>query len=1155
MKSRLMVCCAAVMLVLSLSGSASAQFAGGLAWQVGDIVVCFGNGMCNVLRNTNGTLTLLDQISDKPQTGLGVTTQGETLDAVIDNTLHLWVSDAGDGSDIVEYSIASINQLQILQPPLFQATAIPHIPVNVFHGNGHTVRGVSFDKHGNMFVGNDNDAPTESASIVELNQRGTAIGSFSLSPNVTTPAWLANTAYPITGSPNINQILDPNGHVQSVSAAGKSGPQIPPFNQFGGNTVDGLQWTNQGGWTMGTQYTANVSTVGDTNFHLWLATTTGTSGPSQPNFLANETGVGSGMVTDGLQWQNSGTLCIPAQEPCPSAWVQGTFYGAGNSILANDDFVWNAITGGTSGAAANRPAFENNEGGGTVLADNAVVWADQGGFKWQPNHTYAMPLGPSDPNGIVVDPIGDVQAVKTPGTSGVGPAGGPTAPGTWNETVGQTTIDNAVIWSDTGAGAGKACFENELNSLDLSTDGGSVYFTSGPGGIIQKVTGLSACNVVADFGPNVSLQGIRVIRPNALPATCSSPDQTTPVSCPTGESLLVVATGTQYVDEPCFACSDLPGDPNNHNPPDLTEFSAGDDYFDICTSPRFGPGGPLNSVGGTMPPPTDSCALLLDLTALALPGWAPNHAYNVGDEILDPLKHVQVVTVAGTSAPIYHPTFDDSSTGTTTLDNPNSALTWKDLGPAVIRYPVPNVNTLQALALDPFVSNCTGNSCSATPLPTASVGKFYMGDFATDRFYRLDFAAGGGGTSPFHANSNCNGCNIVSHVQSMAIYGARDAAQPVLAQLYGPTTTSNAEVFFLQNKLITTIYNTSAVRVAFPLTLWASLVDKNSAFADPGNPTGVPCQPTTLSGPNTVDTNDCIIWKFDVTLPNNGDFISTVFGAPVTTSPTPPTIDFNTHIFTDMAFDTTTLFGNFDPSDSRFSVHSLHEVTPAALPGNDTTGGNCSYGSPVPKCFQNGGNIQFKFTCADPNLAGAALGTLSPPPFLLIDQTFPNVPFQSPLECGRTSTCTFSATNGSENYTFDPVKDQWVFGWSVPPASIPNTTRYFTACTTQPSLTSFCESFISSPKCSANPQITSVSPKIGSTAGGTTITINGFDFASPGATVQIQGVTVPTISVTSTSITVQTPPHAAGTVNVTVTNPPGPPSGLNGTLVNGFTYQ
>ncbi len=81
------------------------------------------------------------------------------------------------------------------------------------------------------------------------------------------------------------------------------------------------------------------------------------------------------------------------------------------------------------------------------------------------------------------------------------------------------------------------------------------------------------------------------------------------------------------------------------------------------------------------------------------------------------------------------------------------------------------------------------------------------------------------------------------------------------------------------------------------------------------------------------------------------------------------------------------------------------------------------------------------------------------------------------------------------------------------------------------------------------PFVFSVSPNSGSTAGGTSVTITGTNFAA-GATVTF-GSTAATnvVVVNSTTITATVPAGSAGAVTVTVTV-----NGLSGSLTNGFTY-
>src|SRR5579864_6695746 len=97
---------AMLILLLGFASSASAQYKGGVPWQTGDIVACFGTssgfgGACNVLRIVNGTAVLLDQFTDN----LG----GSTFGVAINNSLHVVATDDAGGSKVVVYSVGSLN--------------------------------------------------------------------------------------------------------------------------------------------------------------------------------------------------------------------------------------------------------------------------------------------------------------------------------------------------------------------------------------------------------------------------------------------------------------------------------------------------------------------------------------------------------------------------------------------------------------------------------------------------------------------------------------------------------------------------------------------------------------------------------------------------------------------------------------------------------------------------------------------------------------------------------------------------------------------------------------------------------------------------------------------------------------------------------------
>lgn len=81
------------------------------------------------------------------------------------------------------------------------------------------------------------------------------------------------------------------------------------------------------------------------------------------------------------------------------------------------------------------------------------------------------------------------------------------------------------------------------------------------------------------------------------------------------------------------------------------------------------------------------------------------------------------------------------------------------------------------------------------------------------------------------------------------------------------------------------------------------------------------------------------------------------------------------------------------------------------------------------------------------------------------------------------------------------------------------------------------------------PAVTSLSPNNGTTAGGTSVTINGANFQN-GATVNFGGTAVAVTFNSSTQLTVASPAHATGAVSVVVTNP----DTGSGTKTNAFFY-
>ncbi|MGE5725060.1 MAG: hypothetical protein ACM34G_07790, partial [Acidobacteriota bacterium] len=97
------ICCKlgrlGAVVVLFLAVSVGSAWASGVPWQVGDIVVCYGSGNCNVIRLHGSTVQVLDTISS----GL----LGSNSGVGLNNTLHVLATDdvGASASKVVVSSI------------------------------------------------------------------------------------------------------------------------------------------------------------------------------------------------------------------------------------------------------------------------------------------------------------------------------------------------------------------------------------------------------------------------------------------------------------------------------------------------------------------------------------------------------------------------------------------------------------------------------------------------------------------------------------------------------------------------------------------------------------------------------------------------------------------------------------------------------------------------------------------------------------------------------------------------------------------------------------------------------------------------------------------------------------------------------------------
>lgn len=413
------ICCKfgrAAAIAVVLMAFAGSAWAGG-RWHVGDVIVCFGGGTCQVVRTTvnlnpPNTVQLLDQLSDSTNVN-----PGDTRGVAINNTLHVLVTDATSGNNqanVVEYQIAG-------EDP--SGNPVPHGVSTVFNLNGPgNAQAIALDSGGNMFVLNSMNPPSitkiepvhGNATFINLTGCPTQVAGMDLSAD-------GSTAYLTSG-----------GTIQKVNL---SAGTCTPFADFGsGVSLFGIRDIPAG--ALSGNCRGNSCTADETV----LVVAKGFIDPSAgENEGASDASDAVNVCTNQVdQTQISCALLLDTQATGPGllttpTWQAGHLF-ANTTILDPFLQVQNVSTPGTSGA--DEPTWSHSSG--KLTTDNAVTWTDRGQKLWQPNFAYAV-------GNIIVDPAGHVQqviAVKSNNLSGS------TQP-VWNES-GGTTKDNKVTWQDRG---------------------------------------------------------------------------------------------------------------------------------------------------------------------------------------------------------------------------------------------------------------------------------------------------------------------------------------------------------------------------------------------------------------------------------------------------------------------------------------------------------------------------------------------------------------------------------------------------------------------------------------------------------------------------------------------------------------------------------
>ena len=980
---------AIVGLLLLCASSAWAQY----PWQVGDVVVCYGGGKCNVLRivgSAPGTPNFLNALNDN--------LSGATNGTALNNTLHLLVTDGGAGqSNVVQYSIASINP--------FTGGTVPHNPTS-FSGssnaNSNNAQAIAVDSAGEMFVGNAGSGSIPVASIVKLDAHGALVAgevfTFSTDPCATTNLGSLD----LSTAGDAIYLTAGDGKIRRVSLPLSTG-SCTVFADFGsGVTLYGIKDVPAGALAdncpLGGCPSGEALLVVAKGF-VDLDTGETESGAADPDAVNVCTNMAGGSA-------QSCALLLNTAAGTPSltgpVWAASHLYGTadvGTTILDAFLHVEKVVSPGASGS--DEPVWSHT--GGTVR-DNAVIWTDQGQKLWAATNDYAL-------QSIVVDPSGHVQIATTAGKSAA------SEPSPWNDS-GSTTIDGLIwtdqsqkLWQANFAYLGGAVAVDPAGHVQTVTTAG----TSGPGptptfsdaggttidGLTWSNQGPGAATPWVGgtlYGAGSTVQDTYGNLENAVTggtSGSSAPSWNVNLNEITVDNAVTWTDGGGWLPNHPYALGNTVGDVAQHLQKVTTAGTSGP-----ASAPTF------NDGGGTTP---DNAVVWADNGT-----WVASHVYSVGNLAGDTSHFLQNVTTAGTSGPgPTAPTFNHSLS--TTVDG----LQWQDQGTStsvVARYPIGSQTGLQALALDPLVADCTANACSSLTFPNnRKLANFWLADSGSGNVFKVKFADGTFNTYDTNAATYCpsGGCGV--GLNSIVIYGGEGANQPGLASLVLSSPSNDlqlanqftATATILNNTITSTLYGAPSTSLT-PISLYASLVDINSCFNDPlaGN---LGCRATGATGPNHA-----LVWKIDIpkgqrlALPT-AETLNSSFGPPGVFG-----VDASTDVFVDEQFDDTTFVGT-DPGTRTISVHSLHEVGSVSQ-----TQAQCTYSSPL----QNGsyktnrGTLNFIFTC--PGLSQTQFQHMHPT-LSLVKKNPPQSPQFIPL----------SGTNGKGPYRYNSTGNFWTFQWNL----------------------------------------------------------------------------------------------------------------------------
>lgn len=291
-------------------------------------------------------------------------------------------------------------------------------------------------------------------------------------------AWQPDTAY-IKGQ----FVVDPQGFMQTVTTPGTSASEAPGWLQpesLGETRQDGgVMWQSGGKvfWQPNHEYAANQLVL-DANGNIQILLNDGTSGSA----VTWDPNLGQSTQDNGLLWKNLGR----------ASWQPNTSYTVGQAILDSTGSIQTAKTSGTSASAP--PSWLEPQSVGQTTSDG-IIWQFGGKALWQPDYLYAT-------GQLILDGTGNIQIVQTGGITGDFP------PNPWNS-AGQTTQDNGVVWLNLGHSswqggtsysAGQAILDSTGN-IQLATIGGTSGVTQPTWSDTVEITTLDAAVIWTNSGP------------------------------------------------------------------------------------------------------------------------------------------------------------------------------------------------------------------------------------------------------------------------------------------------------------------------------------------------------------------------------------------------------------------------------------------------------------------------------------------------------------------------------------------------------------------------------------------------------------------------------------------------------------------------------